>query len=213
MGVCVHYFAMPPQSDLYKHLEKDIAFNSLMFDLMSYGRLLYRFSDIGPDEAQEIIEDWLERYQSVLGSQPEHTIDMFFSEVEKTRIKYPGIDKRVVMLEKSSFAIEESLSQILEKQQGTPTDLAARIMWGNGYIHPTAGNQSGQVHPVGEDFIGLVLPSIVKEGAKVLTQLDALSLFPDGDGREGWYRENYTSWRSVYLEAAENGESLLVVVS
>ena len=182
MGVRIIYWAIPPQSGLYRSLQEDVALNTLMSFLISYGRELYQPSVSSMSDMQESIASLLEYNPSALGSKPAQSVNSFFSILEKTCADYPSIEKRVVALEKCSLAIETNLQQALEKKRpGTA--------------------------------LGLISPSIVKEGASVMAQWSSQQLFPNVSSQDSWHQDQYQRWQRVYLAAAGREEAFILGVS
>ncbi|MGD1864562.1 MAG: hypothetical protein ACFB0D_08405 [Phormidesmis sp.] len=213
MGVRIIYWAIPPQSGLYRSLQEDVALNTLMSFLISYGRELYQPSVSSMSDMQESIASLLEYNPSALGSKPAQSVNSFFSILEKTCADYPSIEKRVVALEKCSLAIETNLQQALEKKRpGTATKMVSKIMWGDGILHPN-WRRPGQNPPVGESALGLISPSIVKEGASVMAQWSSQQLFPNVSSQDSWHQDQYQRWQRVYLAAAGREEAFILGVS
>lgn len=208
MGVCVHYWAIPPKSRLYARLQEDRAFNTLMAYLFPYGCGIYRFSEIEPDEVEEILGDVVERFRTTLGPEPEarRRITEYLDELERTRVEFPGIERRRAMLEKCASEIEERLTQALQPVRTDAAELTRGIMYGDQLL-------AAHLRQPGEDILGLVSLPIVQEGAAVLGQLKPEELFPPGENRGEWCRDNYRRWRQAYLGAAEHAEEILVGVS
>lgn len=215
MSVRIIYSAIPPQSDLYACLREDLTFNTLMCFLMSSGHELYRFSgfaseDFTSEDIKESLASLLKYNPSVLGPEPEQSIDSFFAILEKTRADYPSLEERVVALEKCASEIEGKLQQALKKTHAeTSAKMVSQMMWGDGILHPT-WSQPGRKAPVGESVLGLISPSTVRKGALALAPLDVQQLFPDLEGRDSWYQAHYERWQRVYLAAAEHGEAFIL---
>src|SRR5262245_60548031 len=141
MGVCVHYWAISPQSRLYARLQEDRTFNTLMACLFPYG--IYRFSEIEPEEVEEILDDVIERHSAALGPEPaarpavgpepvsRRRVTEFLAELERTRAEFPGIERRTAMLEKCSSDIEERLTRALQNTRPDAAELTHKVMFGD----------------------------------------------------------------------------------
>lgn len=211
MSSSIHYWAIPPESALYKCLQEDAGYNTVMFYLLPYSADLYDFRALGPTEAEEIIEDTLERSQPLLGENPSLKIDAFFAEISKIRVNHPGIEHRRAMLEQCDTAIRCSLIQALEQEYEDATELVKEIMHGDGVLHPDL-RQPGRRKQPWEDTIGLISAPLVRRGADILKAIPPSILFPSNQDMDRWYRENYQRWQKAYIAAAENKECLLVRV-
>jgi hypothetical protein len=132
MGVCVHYWTIPPQSRLYERLQEDRAFNILMAYLFPHGGGIYRFSEIDREEVEAVLNDVVERYRAALGPEPEarRRIADFLAEVERTRAEFPGIERRWAMLEKCSEEIEERLTRAFQNVRTDAAELTRKVMFG-----------------------------------------------------------------------------------
>jgi hypothetical protein len=85
MGVSVHYWAVPPASTLFRRLQSEKAFATLMAALFPYGcGIFYFFDEIDPEENEEILEWVIESRREALGPEPEarRWIDAFRQELE-----------------------------------------------------------------------------------------------------------------------------------
>jgi hypothetical protein len=201
MGVSVHYWAIPPQSRLYARLQVDRGFYMLMAYMFPYGCGIYRFSEVDPQEREEIIEDVIQWGQAVLGPEPEarRRVAELLAELERTRGEFPGVEQRTAMLEKCSSAIEERLTQELKTVRTDAAEFTHRVMFGDKDFARHLGLQL-------DDSLGWVPLPVVREGAAALERLRPEELFP---GSARWDRDNYKPWRQLYLEAARHGEELL----
>jgi hypothetical protein len=113
-GVSLHYWAVPPSSGLFKRLQSDRAFVTLMGSLFCYGGgIFFFFDDIAAAEREDILQEVISAQEKVLGPEPEarQLIEEFRLELERTRLAYPGVEHRRCSLEKTSFLVEERLSQ------------------------------------------------------------------------------------------------------
>lgn len=209
MGVSVLYSAIPPKSTLYKRLQQEKAFNTLMVDLFPYGGGIFRFFEIEHDEVEEILEWMVESHQDTLGSESEarHWINEFQSELERTRNLYPGIEDRTALLEKSSNEIQKRLVQELNRRQGEDaSEVVNRLMFGDQTL------ASHLVTPE-EGALGLVSLPLVQEGARILQEVEPEMIFARDEGWQEWYLAHFQEWRELYLAAAENHEEILVQVA
>lgn len=220
MGSSTHYLAIPTDSSLYTALQTDLAFNTIMIELLPYSGDLYTFfSTIDKEEREDIIDDILIRNQPVLGENPQAKIDAFFAEIDRTRENYPGIEHRIAMLEKCDTDIESRLIAALTKEESLAQkydnvpELVKKMIRGDGVLHPDLSHvdvpQVDRVRKSWEDILGLTSAPIVKQGAAILSLLSPRLLFPTNQDPDTWQRENYIKWRKVYIAAAKNKEALL----
>jgi hypothetical protein len=71
MGVSLHYWALPPSSGLFKRLQTDRAFLTLMGSLFCYGGGVFHFFDgLSATEREDILQDLMDRHQSSLALSP-----------------------------------------------------------------------------------------------------------------------------------------------
>jgi len=208
MGVCVHYWAIPPQSRLYERLKADRGFNALMAHLFPYGCGIYRFSEIELEEVEEILDHVVEKHRAALGPEPEarRRIAEFLAELGRTRAEFPGIERRTAVLEKCSAQVEEHLIEALQQVRSDAAELTRQVMFGDTVL-------AAHLREPGEDKLGLVSLPVIREGAAALERLKPERLFPPGDDSEKWCRDNYRWWRQMYLAAAAHAEEILVGVS
>jgi len=205
MGVSVLYSAIPPSSTLYARLQREKALSILVVSLFPYGCGIFRFFEIEPEEVNEILEEVIEAYQDIFGSELEadQLIDEFRSELRRTRQAYPGIEDRTASLEKSSTEIEKRLSQELSRRQiANANDIVQRLMFGDQTLAPT-------LLPAGES-LGLISRELVREGASILRQINPEMLFARDKGWEGWCLDHLERWRSLYIASDEKNEEILV---
>jgi hypothetical protein len=185
MGVCVHYWAIPPNSRLYARLQEDRAFNALMASLFPYGCGVYQFYTIESEEAEEILDDVVERNRAALGSKTEarQRIAEFLAELERTRAQFPGIERRAYMIEKCSSDIEQRLTQAFQKERTDAAELVQKVMFGDKSL-------AAHLRQPGKDILGLVSRPIVREAAAALERLKPEELFPPDDGWKEWCQDN-----------------------
>lgn len=184
MGVSGLYSAIPPKSTLYKRLQQEKAFNTLMVYLFPYGGGIFRFFEIEDDDVEEILEWMIESNQDTLGSESEarHWINEFQSELERTRNLYPGIEDRRALLEKSAHEIEKRLVQLSRSQGKDTTEFVNRLMFGD-----QIASNLVQL----EDTLGLVSLALVQEGAIILREVEPEMLFTRDEGRQEWYLDQF----------------------
>jgi hypothetical protein len=93
MGVCVRYWAMPPQSHFYARLQVDAAFNTLLANVYNCGSGIFRLSEIDREELNEIIDDVGQRFHAALcsGAEAQMRIEAFLAELNRARAEFPGI--------------------------------------------------------------------------------------------------------------------------
>lgn len=208
MGVCVHYWAIPPNSSLYARLQGDWAFVTLMASLFPYGNGVYQFDTIEPEVAEEILDDIIGRNHEALGPEAEarQRTTEFLAELERIRAEFPGIEQRAYMIDKCSSDIEQRLTQAIQKERADAAEFVKMVMYGDKLL-------AAHLRQYGDDILGLVSRPVVREGAAALERLQPAKLFPSRDGSAQWFRDNYKGWRRMYLEAAKTSEEILVGVT
>ncbi|MEA5622594.1 hypothetical protein [Nostoc sp. UHCC 0251] len=204
MGVSVLYSAIPPSSTLYARLQSQKALSILVVSLFPYGCGIFRFFEIDAEEINEILEDVIETHQETFGSELEadRVIAELRSELRLTRKAYPGIEDRTALLEKTSVEIGERLLQELSRRKFANADeIVEKLMFGDRTLAPTLLST--------EESLGLISYELVNEGASILRQIDAETLF----ARDESCFEDFERWRNLYLSAAEKNEEILVAVA
>jgi hypothetical protein len=163
MGVCVHYWAIPPNSRLYARLREDRGFNVLMASLFPYGCGVYHLCEMEPEEVEGILDDIIESHEAVLGPETEarQRIMELLAELERTCAEFPGIERRRSMIEKRSSDIEERLTQAFQNFRTDAAELVSRITFGDKLL-------AADLRQPGEDINGLVSLPVVREGAAAL---------------------------------------------
>lgn len=209
MGVCVHYWPIPPQSRLSKRLREDRVDYALMANLFSEGGGIYRFSEFQEEDdfgdVEETFEFLIEDLGAMLGPDPQARINVFLEEVERTRAEFPGIEDRTAMIEKASSEIERALIRVLSKTRPDAEIVVSKMMFGDQELAP-------DLSPPGE-ALGLISVEMVREAASILEPLTGEDLFPSAEGLGEWYRDNFEEWRGALMDAAEHREEMLVGVS
>lgn len=117
MSVSLHYWAVPPSSGLFKRLQTDRAFLTLMGSLFCYGGGVFHFFDGLPAaEREDILQDVIDRHKKFLGPEPmaRCLIEEFREEVERTRLSYAGVEQRRCSLEMTGSLIEGRVVQALD---------------------------------------------------------------------------------------------------
>jgi hypothetical protein len=218
MGVSLHYWALPPSSGLFKRLQSDRAFLTLMGSLFCYGGGIFSFfDDLSAAERQDILQDVIHTQQKVLGPEPmaRRLIDEFREEVERARLSHPGVERRACSLEKIGFLVQERLSEALRNMRNDASAFVERLLYGD-QAHGALKREESDVELSIEELAELatdpgslcanfVSPSLVKEGAEVLSALDAEALFINDPV---WQLQRFQRWRRVYMEAALHDEVL-----
>jgi hypothetical protein len=218
MGVSLHYWAVPPSSGLFKRLQSDRAFLTLMGSLFCYGGGIFFFFDgLSGAEREDVLQDVIDRQQKVLGPEPmaRRLIEEFREEVERTRLSHPGVEQRACSLEKTGFLVQERLSDALRNVRGDASAFVERLLFGD-QVHGALKRQEPDVELNIEELAELasdpaslcanyVSPSLVKEGAEVLSALDAEAFFIND---RVWRLQSFQRWRRVYIEAAAHDEVL-----
>jgi hypothetical protein len=209
MGVSIHYWAVPPTSTLFRRLQSEKAFAALMAALFPYGCGIFCFfEEIDLEEREEILEWVIESRKTALGSESEarRWIAEFRQELERSRAAWPGVERRVTSLEKTSELIEERLLRELNRSHnGSAEEFLRGLMFGDQELGRNLGLAA-------RDVLGLISARLVGEGAAALNGLDAEVLFVKNEGWEQYHLESYQHWRQLFQEAAAQGEVLLVGV-
>jgi hypothetical protein len=209
MGVSVHYWAVPPSSALFRRLRVEKAFAVLMAYLFPYGRgVFYFFDELDPEEREEVLQEVIDSRAAVLGPEPEarRWIDEFRRELERTRLEFPGVERRRTSLEKTSRLVEERLSrQVKRVREDDAAEFVRRLMFGDGEL----GRDLGLGY---DDVLGLISAPLVREGAELLDGLVAEALFARDGGWEEYHLDSYQHWRQLFQEAAAVEDVLLVGV-
>lgn len=210
MSVLVHFWALPPASALYRRLERDKAFVSLMAALFPYGGGVFSFfTELGADERGSILERVILERRSRLGPEPEarRLIEEFREELERTRLTYPGVERRRCVLEYTCFLIEKRLAEAL-KPAGPGADRFVRnLIYGDAVL---GKSEAGDIESMMQDqgnTVSAVSPALVQEGARIFSAPGAERLF-----ESVWQLESFQDWRRLYRAAAAEGEALLVGV-
>lgn len=175
--------------------------------LFPYGNGIFRFFEIEPAEVDEILNDVIEEHQNILGSRSEATvwIEQFREETRRTCEAYPGIEDRGAMLE-SATRIERRLFQKLVEQVENANEKVRSLIEG---VQDFAPHLSGSDYEFRMMFVPL---SLVREGARLLQEIDPNTLFTEQEDEGRYYRDQFMWLRNLYLEAAERNEEILVLV-
>ncbi len=206
MGVSVIYSAIPPSSKLYARLHRERPLAILMVSLFSYGCGIFRFFEIEPEEAHEILEEIIEEHQDAFGSEldADQVVAEFRTELRLTRKAYPGIEDRTASLEKTSNKIEKHLSQELSRKQiENANEIVEKLIFGDQVLAPNLLPEA--------ESLGLISRGLVSEGARILRQIDPETLFAY-EGKDRWCIDHFSQWRDLYLSADEKNEEILVGV-
>jgi hypothetical protein len=196
MSVSVHYWAVPPSSILFARLQSDRTFVTLMATLFHYGRGIYFFfDDLSSAEREQILE-WVIEHKLRRDPEAGRSIDEFQLELERTRLTYAGVEHRRWSLEKTSFLVEERLSEALD------AEFVRTLMFGDQVLGPVGALDV-------EDTLSLISPPLVQEGVQLLSEVDVVDLFiNDLD----WQFDSFQHWLWLYQDAAAKSEALLVGV-
>jgi len=212
MGVSVIYSAIPLSSALYARLQREKPFAILMASFFHHGDGIFHFfkfhfSEIEPEQMYEILEWLTEMYQDTFRSEleAEQMMAEFRSELRRTCQAYPGIENRTVRLVGKSSNIEERLIQELTRRQiANANAMVTKLIFGDQAVAPTLLPE--------EDSLGLISRELVREGARILRQIEPESLFKGNEEWERWYLNDFENWRDLYLSADERNEAILVRV-
>lgn len=154
MGVSLHYWAVPPSSGLFKRLQSDRAFVTLMGSLFCYGGgIFFFFDDIAAAEREDILQEVISAQEKVLGPEPEawQLIEEFRLELERTRLAHPGVEHRRCSLEMTSFLVEERLSQALKHVREDATTFVGRLLYGD-QVHSALKRGEVNLEEFSNDF-------------------------------------------------------------
>ncbi len=211
MSVSLHYWAVPPSSALFKRLQTDRAFLTLMGSLFCYGGGVFHFFDgLSAAEREDILQDVIDRHQKFLGPEPmaRCLIEEFREEVEQTRLSYAGVEQRRCSLEMTGSLIEERVVQALNDGRDDASAFVGKLLHGD-QPHGALKDREFDIEEFSSNPAYLcgnfVSPALVKEGAQVLIALDAETLFINETALQ---LQSFQRWRSVYLAAAAHDEAL-----
>lgn len=198
------YQALPEQTTLFECLRSDRNISTLFTRLFHYGRGIFHILQLDQDELNEIL-DWIaseQPFSSRLVVQ--QVMNELCASLERTKALHLGVAEQTAHLEKSQNRIQEGLSQELKRiELDTASVLMEKLLYGNEVLAP----EFFESH---DDQLYLVPPKVVKEGAKVLREIDPKNLF-GGEGKcERDDRKDFEQWKAFYLEAAERDEAVLV---
>ncbi len=204
--VDILYRAIPPSSDLYSRLQSDKAFATLLSWLFPYGNGIFCYFEDEPDEIDEVLENVVEVYPKIFGSQVEldQVIAEFRSQLTLTRQAFPGIEDRTAMLEKSVDEIEQRLVQELTTRQvANAKEMVQKLLEGDRTFAPDLLSPE-------DDTLGLISRELVREGASIFRQIVPKTMFAEN---EDWYLEQIQELKDLYLAADEHNEVILVGLS
>lgn len=200
MGYCPFYQALPDESDLARLLRTDRQSLALMTALFPNGSRPFDLWEVGEGEIGDTL-DWLSEEDDVFASreEAERTLDHLRAEMERATSRHPGLVDRMAYLEKTQDDIEERLVQRFGEE--------SRPFWRDviGGERPFAPEMVGE----GLGQLWIVTPATVVEAARLLREIEPVSLFGDED--EDYILEDFRDWRALFLEAAERGEAVLVL--
>jgi hypothetical protein len=213
MGTSVYYWAVPPSSALFKRLERDKAFVTLMAALFHRGAgVFYFFDELEDNEREEILQSVIKHRQERLGPKPEarRLIEEFRQELARTRLDYPGVERRRGSLDKISFLVAERLTQALKPGRKYGEKFVDKLIYGDRTLGKTDPDNAQTMPEDLDNTVGVISAPLVQEGANVLSGLKAEELF----GNDlVWQWENFQEWRRLFQEAAAAGDALLAGVA
>jgi hypothetical protein len=204
MGVTLAYQAIPPESSFYSRLKHDRAFMILSIELFYSGYLFHSVEQY-PEEFNESIESAIEGHPEVFcGTELEISmlVGDFREAIRVTCRDYPKIVDITGSLEKSFDLVRDRLVEELSKRKFEDAAVIVDdLSYGDTYLGEN------------EESFGLTTREAVKKGADILRQIEPEMLFPGGDnGDEGWYSEDFRSWRKFYLSANDLGAEIIMDV-
>jgi hypothetical protein len=208
MGTSILYSAIPPTSAFYKRIQTERALATFVATLFPYGGGIFRFFEINPTEANEILDGVIEKYQDIFGTtlEADMWVGEFRDELRRTRKAYPGIEDRSTSLEKAGSKIEKQLVQALARIQSKDvSETVGQLIFGNCEFAP-------DLLPAGYS-LGLVTASVVQEGAELLQCITPNTLFTEAEDPDRWYRKQFEWWKKLYLAVAERDEEIIVAVA
>lgn len=204
MGVSMLYQALPEQTTLFECLRSDRNISTLFTRLFPYGNGIFHISQLDKDELNEIL-DWIASQQPFSSRLVvQRVMNELCASLEQTKASHSGVAEQTAYLEKSQNRIQERLSQELKRiELDIARELMEKLLYGSEVLAP----EFFESH---DDQLYLVPPNVVKEGAKVLREIDPRSLFGGEGERERYDCKDFEQWKAFYLEAAEREEAVLV---
>jgi len=199
------YQALSEQTTLFECLRSDRNTSTLFTMLFPNGNGIFHISQLDQDELNEILDDW-NASQQLFSSHlvVQQVMKELCASLEQTKALHSGVAERTAHLEKTDNIIQVRLLQELKRiGLDTASELMEKLLYGSEVLAPGFFESH-------DDQLYLVPPKVVKEGAKVLREIDPRNLFVDEGEREQDYRKDFLQWKAFYLEAAERNEAVLV---
>jgi hypothetical protein len=112
VGVALIYQAVPPESGFYRRLQAEQPLALLVASVFGLGKGPFNLFEIPGDDHEEVIDFVMERYPDDLGrgeAARRRWVQQLHDEIERTRVMSPGIEGRVVWLDKCVDEIEHRL--------------------------------------------------------------------------------------------------------
>jgi hypothetical protein len=207
MSVLGIYYAIPPGSSLYHGFECKPSLMKIAKHLFSFGNGIYRSFNIEPDVESSLVENELRDFtENVCGtsdfpteSNMQQAIAEYCSEVILTRQNYPGIENRCLVLDGMSIDIQKRLKpELLRRQIENAAELVNKIFYGDKLIG------------CGGEAFEVISRQVVSQGANILPQINAKTLFSPDQGEDAFLLESFEALRNLYLDVDANNEEILV---
>jgi hypothetical protein len=216
MGLCFGYQALPEDSALYRELLNNRQVGELFAQLFLYGGGPFRPMTLTFDDLSTFL-DHLAQHSEVFESrsQVEQTTRQLFDLVNRAIAKYPGLENRRAVLDKTDTLIKERLlAETTARGDRISERLVERLIYGcedfpdpnPTPLLPLFGDENFADHSPVLPLNVVPIP-LVREGAVFLRSFAPDDLFDDP---EVSLRESYGPWRKLYLETAQQGELILV---
>jgi hypothetical protein len=194
MGVYLHYQAIPEASRLFLRLKAEQPL------CVMYAELIHR--PAGPYDTSRLPPGELDTYLSeiatnpVFGSRP--VVDRVFADLQaelaRAAREFPGLPGRATYMKLQDFDryLARALARVGRRDAGP---LADALVMGAGPLAPDGfGTRNLRLR--------LVRPPLVAEAAGLLRGIGPEQF-------DGW-EEEFAAFRSVYAEAAERGEAVVI---
>jgi hypothetical protein len=201
MSTVVYYWAVPPSSELFRRLQNEKTFATLMGRIFRYGVFNFLLGTPGDEfwaRGREDSLQWIIRERrDVLGPEDEarRWIEEFRLALDQTRSAYPGIEHRQCELWRAHSLQEQLFRHV---RVGDGTDILDDLLWGEQELAPNL-----TLHD--DDQLGLVSAPMVQKGAQALTRVHMESTFD--------FADDFEDWRQLYSDAAAHDEALLIGIA
>jgi len=203
MGYSPYYQAIPVESELFRRLQVDRKLECVLFHLYPRGARPLDLLQDGQEELEEDVDFLAERSKLFRSREEvEQTLADLIHLVDRACLDaYPGLMGRVVFIEKTLDQIEDRLKERVE-----PDRLAQAVKPGDWLF--SCDSQFSPYKPGGFGGFGIVSPARVRTVSAILENVEPGSIF-DSEA-EDYLIEDLQSLKTLYREAAELGEAILV---